>query len=380
VTPKKIRPKGARKALIERMRRRLSSLNREGVYSRRERRHEIARLERGYWERKSRKWSEATFKAGGTIEFKRQMERTKIKMNRLFDQLWKAKTSGQRRELIRRMGGIALPAKTLLKKLPARTRREVIEMRLSIIEELHEKAANTRLPQMERTTAVRVLSARLGKAMPEGLLALLEENPKNHPVAREIERILSIDSGKETIERIKEAMKKNRDPAFRASCLEILSKNGALFSLQALAELFQAPKPIFSGEKQGSKKARARLELLLKQPREKLIKKTAQHITENMSVLQGGKPFDFKQAFFQTGLNAKALLEWYEQFGKIASISGEFNAGLYGDLKAHRDYYARFALNSRGKPNSAYAVKKIEEAMQAIEQYEEHAGRRIEPA
>jgi len=353
VTPKKIRPKGARKALIERMRRRLSSLNREGVYSRRERRHEIARLERGYWERKSRKWSEATFKAGGTIEFKRQMERTKIKMNRLFDQLWKAKTSGQRRELIRRMGGIALPAKTLLKK---------------------------RLPQMERTTAVRVLSARLGKAMPEGLLALLEENPKNHPVAREIERILSIDSGKETIERIKEAMKKNRDPAFRASCLEILSKNGALFSLQALAELFQAPKPIFSGEKQGSKKARARLELLLKQPREKLIKKTAQHITENMSVLQGGKPFDFKQAFFQTGLNAKALLEWYEQFGKIASISGEFNAGLYGDLKAHRDYYARFALNSRGKPNSAYAVKKIEEAMQAIEQYEEHAGRRIEPA
>ena len=255
MAPKKIAQNGARAALIERMRIRLSNLNREGVYSRRERRHEIARLERGYWEHKSRKWDETTFKAGGTIEFKRQMERTKSKMNRLFDQLLNAKTSGQRRELMRRLGGIVLPGKTLLKKLPAKTMWEIIEMRLAIIEELHEKIANTRLPKMERVTAVRILSVRLGKAMPEGLLALLEENPKNHAVAREIERILSVDAGKKTIEMIKKAMKKNSNNDFRASCLEILSKNGTLLSLQALAELFQAPKAIFFGEKQGSKKS-----------------------------------------------------------------------------------------------------------------------------
>lgn len=351
---------------MQRMRERLKQLERNGITEKTQMRRRVSAAEQEFWEKRARKWGAHTLSKGGSKGFSFQMDRSLNKAGLLIEKLEKAKTSVERRKIIREIGLMQIASGNVIKKLPLKTRLKIQGTALALTEILEDRAQNSRLPAKERIESVRAIAGIYGSMSAEPLIGLLERNPKNHIARAEIQRILSKNISSDAISTVKELLLKSRNTDLKTTGINILADTPSVFALSTLAESMKGRIQKRRGKEPSSAEREAMLGEMLKQIRQEgsdSLKKLSFNITEQMQRgLYGG--YDMSAQIFYEGMTAKAIGQWIEKFGKRANIDKQFYRGLRQSLLERLN-----AMNEAKNSgiNTDYAAAKIREAIKIIE-------------
>lgn len=354
------------KRVMQRMRERLKQLEKKGIVDKRQRRQKVSAAEQEFWERRASEWRQHTIKTGGSKGFSLQTDRSINKAVKLSEKMENAKTSVERRKIIREISGLRVPSSKVIERLPIKTRIKIQGTVLGLAEILEGHAQNNKLPAKERIESVRAIAGIYGLMAAEPLIGLLERNPKNHIARAEIQRILSKNISSNNISTVKERLLKSRNTDLKTTGIKILANMPSVFAISTLAESMKGR----IQKRQRREPSTAEREAMLREMFEQIrkegsssLRKLSFNITEQMQRgLYGG--YDMNAQIFYEGMTAKAIGQWIEKFGKKANVDKQFYKGLRQSLLERLNTMTEAR---KAGINTDYAAAKIKEAIKIIE-------------
>ncbi len=365
--PKKRVPAPGRTILL-RLRRRVETLNRKGIFDSKQIRRIITRQEAEFWLKRAKRWARGTWKKGGSAQFRAQLERMLNKAATLVERIEKSKTSVKRRKLIKELSLVRFPPAEIMERLPIEHRMRVLGVLAFVATSLEERALNKRLPESERVAAIRALAEISGNDM-EYLVGIMKRDLTNAAIKNEISRMFAKYPTNKNITILRRMFLSGTNPDLLVLGIRTLANMGNPAALETLTKMIERRPPRADRKLPGPKVRESLYRGFVEVLKEEhwgeklrdLLGGMQQSILTQME-LTGG--FHMRAYVFYTGLAARSITQWVEKFSKKISVPESLYRKLLRDLEEKRKEMVIMKRSSRIETD--YAIAHIDRAIKAV--------------